>query len=161
MSHPTKLAPLVEFDAEPAPSRGRAAKSSGGARKWSVKAWLDSTAGKITVAIGVLLVAVFVTWRTLSFAGVGEGSWQQIRLMNPQTGEMRWLRVGAKTMPDGFYPVEYCFDNECGPAGGTPVVLNVYLGSKEPTHCPKCGALVEAHNRRPPEYANTIPKDQR
>ncbi|HRX87350.1 MAG TPA: hypothetical protein P5572_20175 [Phycisphaerae bacterium] len=57
---------------------------------------------------------------------------------NPDTGK------------DTLYPIEWCYNNECGKAGGTPVILNVWRGKpNEPTYCPKCGALVRFHNPRP------------
>ncbi len=56
---------------------------------------------------------------------------------NPSTGEMT------------LYPTEVCYKNDCLNAGGTHVILNEILGEKGPTFCPKCGALVVAHNPGP------------
>ncbi|MFQ5489770.1 MAG: hypothetical protein ACE5GE_03515 [Phycisphaerae bacterium] len=67
-------------------------------------------------------------------------------LKNPDTGE------------ETLWPAEMCFWNECGPAGGTPVLLNTYRlrtegkdpNKAKPTECPKCGHITTGHNPRPP-----------
>lgn len=126
-----------------------------------IQEFLQSPVGKgIGIAV-LVIIAAFVLLRLKSFMNAGDLIRNDARVMNPETRQMRWVAIG-KQPPEGFYPVEYCFENECGPAGGTPVVLNGNLGRpNEPTVCPVCGAPVVAHNPRPEEYAETVPKDQR
>jgi hypothetical protein len=59
---------------------------------------------------------------------------------------MRNSRTGRLTL----WPAEFCFSAQCAAYEGTPVLLNRYLGKPEPTHCPRCGALVTQFNPRPP-----------
>jgi hypothetical protein len=54
-------------------------------------------------------------------------------------------RTGKNTL----YPTEVCYKNECAQRGGTRVILNPWLGVKEPTRCPVCSAGVRAHNPGP------------
>lgn len=162
MSHPTKLAPLVDFDAEEAPARGRAGARAKAPAESRWRQWLNSNGGRAAIGLGFVLIIAFAVWRTWSAARDAQPQWPRVRLMNAETGELRWFRTGeGKKLPVGYHPIEYCFQNECGPAGGTPVVLNVYLGKKDPTHCPKCGALVVGHNPRPPEYVGVLPAAER
>lgn len=117
-----------------------------------------STPGKIVFALVVVVVIGFGIFRLIGLANSNAPVYLDVRYMNPTTHAMKWGKVGQK-MPDGFYPVEYCFENTCGPEGGTPVVLNLYLGDNSPTFCPKCGAEVSSHNPRPEEYNSTTPAD--
>jgi hypothetical protein len=78
-------------------------------------------------------------------------------LMDSETGELFKVELtenfGAfphknpKTGTDTLYPIEICYARECAnKPDGTPVILNAYLGKKEPTFCPNCGALVRVFN---------------
>ncbi len=174
MTPTTRFQPLIEIEAEDvaAPSRGgsrHSAHSGGGSAgghragseglKQRLKRFARSGAGKSGAVILFLVVVGFAGWRAMGFFGGESNDWQRYRYMNPDTGELTWVYVGGNA-PAGFHPVEYCFQNQCGPAGGTPVVLNVYMGKHERTLCPKCGARVVGHNPRPDEYASAIPIDQ-
>lgn len=66
--------------------------------------------------------------------------------------------INPKTGKNTLYPVERCYWNQCGKIkGGTPVILNDYLGILGPTKCPTCGKKVVGHNPLPP---NTRVDDQ-
>ena len=126
-----------------------------------IQEFLQSPVGKgIGIALLVVITA-FLLLRVNSFMKSGDVIRNEVRVMNPDTRQLRWIAVG-KNPPDGFHYVEYCFNNECGPAGGTPVVLNGLLGRPDvPTVCPVCGDRVVAHNPRPEEFEGVTPKDQR
>lgn len=49
------------------------------------------------------------------------------------------------------YPAEFCYWTKDGGirTEPVPVLLNSYLGKREPTFCPDCGRLVRARNPRP------------
>src|SRR5688572_26256265 len=51
------------------------------------------------------------------------------------------------------YPSEKCYWTKDGKTKKEPtyVLLNVYLGQKDPTFCPDCGRLVVSHNPAPGE----------
>lgn len=51
------------------------------------------------------------------------------------------------------YPAELCFWNKDGTirTEPVPVLLNEYLGKRQPTFCPDCGRLVVSHNPSPQE----------
>jgi len=129
--------------------------------------FLRTTGGRI---IGGALAAAAIGAALFQFVGVmqaDDAQWPRVRVMDPETGHLRWQRVGTgefpyrnpKTGERSMYPVEYCFENQCGPDGGTPVVLNDYLDKEGPTICPTCGAEVVAHNPRPKGYERAIPAD--
>lgn len=169
MSHLTKLPPLVEMDAPEAAQRGRGAKRPGAPAATAqqgpsirerLSAMFASGGAKVGLVVVCVAVIGFGAWRALQEASGPPPQWPKVRVMNPETGEKRWFYTapGAQ-LPAGFHPVEYCFQNACGPAGGTPVVLNLYLGKEEPTSCPKCGATVVGLNPRPPEHLEDLPAD--
>ncbi len=124
--------------------------------------------GRAVFGIVILAALAFGGYRIFGAVNSGGADWPRIRVMDPETRDLRWqdVRPGA-TMPyvnprtgeRSMYVVEYCFANECGPAGGTPAVLNNYLDKEGPTICTKCGATVTAHNPRPAEYASVQPAD--
>ncbi len=84
-------------------------------------------------------------------------------LMDSETGDLfpfeltenmpPYPHVNPKTGDKTLFPVEWCYARECGAKGGTPVILNTWLGKEGPTYCPNCGALVRFHNPKP-ETAN-------
>lgn len=135
-----------------------------------LRLFLSSGVGLTTIAVLAAFALTFVGWRAWSFAGAGGPDWPRIRVMDPDTGDLRWVEVrpgrtlpyrNPKTGTDSMYPVEYCFDNQCGGLGGTPNVLNVFLGIDGPTSCRVCGHTIVGHNPRPPEFNGVTPADQR
>lgn len=120
--------------------------------------------GVVTVLVVWAVVVVCRWWghggvaraantRTLMDAETGvlvqveiQPDWGPFPHVNPQTGQRT------------LYPVEWCFNGECGKAGGTPVILNALRGKpNEPTVCPRCGARVRMHNPRTGEAASASP----
>lgn len=151
---------------------GSAPESSGGGAKQSRSkdgaGWrerldkaMSSGAGRAALVVILLAGIGFGGWSVMGFVEEGRPDLPKKRLMNPETGELRWYYAApGKPLPEGFLPVEYCFQNQCGPAGGTPVVLNSYRGTDGLTTCPECGARVTVHNAIPPEYKDVTPADQ-
>jgi hypothetical protein len=119
---------------------------------------LASPAGRIGFAVIIAGLIGFAIFRMVGVARSNAPQYDRVRYMTPTTQGMAWGRVGQK-MPEGFYPVEYCFANTCGPEGGTPVVLNIYLGDRTPTTCTECGAEVVSHNPRPEQFVGIKPAD--
>lgn len=165
----SKLPSLLESDETSGgakPSRGE--EKVGASLSERLRHAASTPAGRIVFALIVLAALAFGGYRILSAVGSGGADWPRIRVMDPETGDLRWQAVRpGETMPylnprtgeRSMYIVEYCFDNTCGPTGGTPVVLNNYLGIDAPTKCPSCGATVTPHNPRPEAYAATPPAD--
>ncbi len=132
----------------------------------------DALSHGVTRYIALLVMAVVIVgggWRFWKAVGPEPQEYPRIRVKDSQNGSMHWVQLRPdKRMPyrnprtgeNTLYPVEYCFDNTCGPAGGTAVILNVYLGSEEATTCPECGASVTGHNPRPEEFVGVTPADQ-
>ena len=60
------------------------------------------------------------------------------------------------------YPAELCYWTKEGTAKDTPtpVLLNSYKGSHDPTFCPDCGRLVIAHNPHPMPNSKPPPTAQ-
>jgi len=118
--------------------------------------------GKVLLGLIVVGGIGFAIFRGAEFSQQSAPNYPVFRMMSPETGELRWVEWRPnKPTPEGFHPVEYCFENACGPAGGTPVILNSYLDIEGQTYCPVCGAEVYGHNGRPEEYIGVTPKDQR
>lgn len=124
----------------------------------TIRGFLDSGGGKALVGVLFVAIILFVGVRFFNVAKSRAPIYNDVRYMHIDTQEMRWYKIGQRP-PEGFYPVEYCFNNQCGPDGGTPVILNAYVGRPGPTKCPKCDAPVTAHNPRPDGYETTIPAD--
>lgn len=155
-------------DQETASSRKRGGRGRIATARDSLNRLARSKAG---VSAGLVLCVAVVAFALARVGGVvadDQPQWPRIRVMDKQTGDLRWKRVAPqaefpyrnpKTGERSMYPVEYCFYNECGPAGGTPVILNDYLGKEGPTTCPRCGEEVHAHNPRPSEYVGVKPDD--
>ncbi|TVQ31573.1 MAG: DUF1206 domain-containing protein [Phycisphaeraceae bacterium] len=148
---------MVEFEVEgrePGPS-----KRSSGAGLGKI---LKSPAARVVVIIVCIAAVGFGLTQLIGGVAGPSNNWPRVRIMHVDTGQLRWLQTGPNaTMPDGYHPVEYCFQNQCGPEGGTPVILNEYIGKPEQTNCSKCGARVVGHNPRPKEYEGVIPTDWR
>lgn len=138
-------------------------KSSSG-----LSGFFASPAGRVALGAFFVLAIGFGMFRMLGAVGGEAVVWPEVRIMDPETGDLRWITakpgefmpyLNPKTGERSMYPVEYCFENECGPAGGTPVVLNIVRGLDGETKCPRCGARVVSHNPRPEEYMTAIPAD--
>lgn len=181
MSRTTKQPPLVEMQSPPArtartsgyvggagsliddePASPAKKLATGPSLRERLAEFASSGAGKMGLAAACLLLIAFGVWRLMSEAGNPPLDVPRVRIMNAETGEMGWYKTNPRKpppMPAGFHPVEYCFHNACGPAGGTPVILNSYVRKAGDTKCPKCGELVVGHNPRPAGYEATMPAD--
>jgi len=135
----------------------RDSRGSGGGGG-GVRDALNTTTAKVFAIVALVAVGAFFVQRFLGVVESNSLIRPQARYMHAETGQMRWYRVGQDAA-EGYHPVEYCFNNTCGPDGGTPVILNAYLGEEGPTTCPKCGARVVGHNPRPEEYVGVKPAD--
>lgn len=155
MSTGMKLGSLVDEETATV-GRERAPRSGGGGG--GLRAALNSSGAKVVVSVAVVVILAFAGMRILGVARSNALIRGDIRYMHAESGELRWYKVGQPPA-EGFHPVEYCFQNTCGPDGGTPVILNGYLGVSGPTQCPKCGARVVGHNPRPEGYEEARPKD--
>ncbi len=138
-------------------------ESSGG-----LSGFLASTTGRVLLGAFFVLAIGFGVFRMLGAVGGDSVVWPEVRIMDPETGDLRWIKakpgefmpfLNPKTGERSMYPAEYCFYNECGPAGGTPVVLNIVRGIEGETDCPRCGEGVVSHNPRPEGYMTAIPSD--
>lgn len=148
-----KLGSLVDEETASAGSP-RSSRGGGG----GFRAALQSTGAKTVAGIVVLLIVIFAGVRIMGVVRSSAPQRAGVAYVHVDTGETRFYPVGEKP-PEGFHPAEYCFQNTCGPDGGTAVILNAYLGKEGPTYCPKCGAEVVAHNPRPEGYETAIPAD--
>lgn len=162
----SKLSSLLDDDT--ATTGAESASASGTPLMERIRNAALTPAGRAVLVVVVLGALAFGGYRMYSAIGSGGAAWPRIRVMDPATGDMRWQEVrpgesmpyvNPRTGERSMYIVEYCFDNECGPAGGTPVVLNNFLGVDGPMVCPRCGATVTPHNPRPAEYAGVQPSD--
>ncbi len=146
-------------------SGGAARKDEGGWRD-TLNTALAGVGGKIILLLAAAAVVVFLVMRLQSTVGppavtVAPNS---VRVLNPLTGETRWyeIKIGG-TLAEGFYPVEYCWNDHGG--DGVPVILNSQIYSiddprrDEATVCPCCGAAVVGHNPKPEEYLGQTPSD--
>ena len=158
--------PSLIDETDEAPSG--ASRGGGASLSERVRHFFATPAGKATLGALVLGALAFGGYRFFGAVGSGGAEWPRIRVMDPETRDLRWQEVkpgermpyvNPKTGERTMYVVEYCFDNACGPNGGTPVVLNNYLNIDEPTTCPECSAEVRPHNPRPQQYANAQPAD--
>jgi len=163
---------LLEDDQTGGASSSSQRSRSAGDRIASLRNIINLAArSKAGVAFGLVLfgaIVLFAVGRMGDVVAENQPQWPRLRVMDAETGDLRWKRVspGAdfpyinpKTGQRSMYPVEYCFHNQCGPEGGTPVILNSHLGKEGPTQCPRCGEKVVAHNPRPPEYEGVKPDD--
>jgi len=159
MANQLKMRPLVEMEAEgPRGSSNGQSGGSGGPGLWG--RLKSSPVGKVLLGVFVAAAIGLFAIQFIDFYEEGQANHPLIRIMNPETGELRWFQTDySKPLPEGFYFVEYCFNRSCGPAGGTPVVLNEARGMEGPTQCPACGSTVVGHNPRPEEYQGVDPAD--
>lgn len=145
-----------------------AAETSGGAGwRETVNNMLSGVGGKVILAVVAIAMLAFLFTRINAATGPAEGTAiakPQVRIMNPATGDLAWheIKIGA-TMQEGYYPVEYCWNNHSG--DGVPVILNSQLypvgdpRRNEPTTCPCCNAPVVGHNPKPEEFLGQNPTD--
>jgi hypothetical protein len=148
-----KLGSLIDDDTASAGASQSRAGGGGGIREA-----LSSGAGKTVVGIVVVILLAFAAVRIMGVVKSGAPLRAGVPYVHVETGQTRFYKVGVQPA-EGYYPAEYCFQNTCGPDGGTPVILNAYLDKPGPTTCPKCGAPVVAHNPRPEGYETARPKD--
>ncbi len=146
------------------PTGAQPKKESSGGRS----GFLASPTGRVVLGAFFVLAIGFGVFRILGAVGGDAAEWPEVRIMDPETGDLCWITakpgeympfLNPKTGERSMYPAEYCFNNECGPAGGTPVVLNIVRGIEGETRCPRCGDPVKSHNPRPDEYMTAIPAD--
>ncbi|MCB9851379.1 MAG: hypothetical protein H6817_11820, partial [Phycisphaerales bacterium] len=105
--------------------------------------------GVVAVGLGILAI-----YSISGFFGEDEAikTANTRTLMDINTGDLFDFEVSPdwgpyphknpKTGTETLYPIEWCYNRECGSKGGTAVILNGWLGKKEPTYCPVCGSLV-------------------
>ncbi len=115
--------------------------------------------GSIGAGILVIVLIVWSVWGAISGDDVAKAA-NTITHICAETGETFDIelkpdmpgvpRPNPKTGRNTLYPAEICYWNECGPKGGTPVLMNTYAGREEPTYCPVCGHIVRFRNPRPP-----------
>lgn len=123
------------------------------------------TKAGITVAIAVVSVGVLV-WVVARHTVLAEPSAESVSrkrtaidaesgklfvdLFVPDGSTLPWKN--PDTGKNTLYPAEVCFwtrDNQAK-LEPTYVLLNEFLGKKEPTICPDCGRKVVLHNPIPP-----------
>ena len=145
---------------------GGAKQSDGGGLRDTINELASGVGGKVLLALLAIGMVVFLVTRLQGALGPAPETMApgQIRIMNPMTGQLRWYEVTiGGTMPQGFYPVEYCWANHDG--DGVPVILNSSLyGIDDPrrgeaTTCPCCPARVVGHNPKPEEFIGQTPSD--
>jgi hypothetical protein len=106
------------------------------------------------IAVALVGVAIWIGWRATADP-VAEAAARRT-LMDAETGELVEIRVDERfsgfpvvnpgTGRSTLYPTETCRSEVCAARGGTPVILNSYLGKEGPTHCPVCRAEARFHN---------------
>lgn len=104
-------------------------------------------------SLGMIACAAWYTWANVSSPSTPPDTRVFI---DQQTGERFNIKLtedlkpfpltNPRTGEPTLWPAEFCMSSTCAPKGGTPVILNTYLGKSEPTHCPVCGAEVRLHN---------------
>lgn len=116
----------------------------------------------ILVALVLLTTAGWLSYRTL-YSGEQEpldppaimyicaDSGKTFR-HKPQPGETNPI-MSPYSNKKTAYPAEKCYWTKDGKQKLIPtyVLLNEYIGKKEPTICPDCGRLVTLHNPMPPK----------
>ena len=110
----------------------------------------------VAAVAAVVVVAGYVVYTNVAGGGIPANVRQ---VMCSETGDLfpEELQPGLgpyphknpKTGKNTLYPIEWCFNGECGKKGGTPVILNTQVKQKEPSYCPKCGYVVRFHNAPP------------
>jgi hypothetical protein len=128
----------------------------------AMREWLESSGGKIAVALLILIAGVAVFFAVRSLVSPSEaGALSRDRLfICSETGKQfrKRLEVGM-TIPvmSPFsgkatgYEAELCYWTKDGQIRKEPypVLLNTHKGKPEPTFCPDCGRLVKPLNPAP------------
>jgi hypothetical protein len=120
-------------------------------------------------AIG--LVAIFVAFRATFGETESENFTTERLFIDADNGKpFKYEVVKGSTIPAPSpfsgkktgYPAEMCYWTKDGKVkkDPTPVLLNLYKGSKDPTFCPDCGRLVKPHNPPPVDGATPPPTQQ-
>ncbi len=115
---------------------------------------------------GTTLVALYLLYGIFSGDGSAEviDSTNTVKFICSETGRVFPIELtkdtpgfpleNPKTGNNTLWPAEMCYWDECGPKGGTAVLMNTFKDEKEPTHCPVCGHLVRFRNPKPPNYGS-------
>ena len=119
-----------------------------------------TTGGRVAVWIGSGLALACAGYSAYSAWGSSPGSVSAHRVFidaetnKPFNIELKTgmtIPVSAPSGKASGYPAEMCYWTKDGQPKDdpTPVLLNSYRGSSEPTFCPDCGRLVVGHNPHP------------
>jgi hypothetical protein len=115
----------------------------------------------IAVCLVLLVLAGFMTYRTLTTAGRPVPELINRMCMCSETGMTfeyavhegdQWPVLSPFSKKKTGYPAECCYWTKDGKRKATPtyVILNEDLGKPGDTFCPDCGRLVIGHNPPPP-----------
>ncbi len=119
--------------------------------RWQVVAWV----------FGILTLA-FAIWSAIHYLGPSPAAAASTRgqFICAETGKAFALTITpGMTLPvlsphsgkNTGYPAELCYWTKDGTIRAEPVhvLLNSYLGKRDPTFCPDCGRLVRSRNPLP------------
>jgi hypothetical protein len=132
-----------------------------------LREFFNSTAGKITGIVVLLVGAVVLFMMFRTFLGPGEAARLSADRMfiDSTTGKPfeHTLKAGdvipvkAPSGGNTGYPAELCYWTADGKikSDPTPVLVNGRMGKPGPSFCPDCGRLVVVHN--PPPVAGKPP----
>ena len=128
----------------------------------TVRAFMDSAAGKAVAAAAVLVAAaaVYLSFRANFGQSSAAAMSRERTFICAQANEPFEYtlavgdRIPVKSPHSGQntgYPAELCYWTADGRVKEepTPVLLRSHVGEKGPTFCPDCGRLVVGHNPRP------------
>jgi hypothetical protein len=132
----------------------------------AIRKFLDSSAGKAVAGIVVVvgLVIAFYSLRGLTASEGEEASSKRMFIDAETMQSFRYtvapgtkIPVKAPSGKETGYPADACTWTKDGKVKAEPtwVMVNDWLGKKEPTFCPDCGRLVVGHN--PPAAEGMTP----
>jgi hypothetical protein len=138
-----------------------------------IRAFLTSTAGKITTGALLTAAIAFLVYRAMDTFGGGEvvANNRNRMFIDAENGKTfrHEISVGDTIpvvspfsgKPTG-YEAEACFWTKDGKAKTQPtwVLLNTHKGKPEPTFCPDCGRLVVPLNPAPGEGQKPPPTEE-
>jgi hypothetical protein len=132
--------------------------------------FFDSPAGKITVFVlfAIMIGIAFALYRS---SGTDVAAFANHRMfIDATTGQpfAHELQIGERfpiDAPSGSksgYPTELCYWTADGQVTKDPtyVLLNSYIGKREPTFCPVCKRLVVPHNPEAVQGSSPPPTEQ-